>query len=87
MSNQFREVGGSTLLVFSAGYPFDAQGSVDILNSYFDQPAVNYYGVLKRWNGSAWVKAKLKTWTGSSWDLKPLNFYDGAQFRIVDTLG
>ena len=55
--------------------------------SYFDAAAgITYFGVLKRWNGSSWVKGKLVVYTGA-WVAKPLTRWDGSQWRLVDTTG
>jgi hypothetical protein len=46
-----------------------------------------YYGILKRWTGAAWVKELLKVYLAGSWQTKPLKFWDGSQWRLVDTTG
>ena len=48
---------------------------------------VSFGGILKRWTGSAWVKAKLKVYTGGLWIAKTLNFWDGSQWKKIDTNG
>jgi hypothetical protein len=52
-------------------------------------PAEESYpgGVLKRWDGSAWVPATLKVWNGSAWVAKPLHRWDGSAWLEVDTVG
>lgn len=47
---------------------------------------IEYFGILKRWTGSAWVKAKLLVYTGS-WQPKPLKYYDGSGWKLIDTTG
>lgn len=47
---------------------------------------IEYFGILKRWNGSAWIKAKLKSFNGTFIE-KPLKFYDGSQWLLIDTTG
>jgi len=47
----------------------------------------SYSGILKRWNGSAWVKEPLKYWNGSSWATKPLKRYNGSAWVSVDITG
>jgi len=56
--------------------------------SYFDAAggAPTYFGILRRWTGSAWAKAKLMAYAGS-WTAKPLKRWDGSQWRLVDTTG
>jgi len=44
-------------------------------------------GILKRWNGSAWVKAKLKNYNGSTFEQKKLKRWDGATWIEVDITG
>jgi len=46
-----------------------------------------YFGILKRWTGAAWVKAKLKTYLAGSWQTKPLKRWDGSAWKLVDTTG
>jgi hypothetical protein len=50
-------------------------------------PAEESYpgGVLKRWDGSAWVPATLKVWNGSAWVAKPLHRWDGSNWLEVET--
>ena len=59
-----------------------------VAGSYFDAAAggPTYFGSLRRWNGSSWVKAKLMAYTGS-WVAKPLKRWDGTQWREVDVTG
>lgn len=42
--------------------------------------------ILKRWNGSAWIKAKMQRYNGSSFEDVTLKYYDGT-FKTVDTSG
>lgn len=53
-------------------------------NLYFGEEAVTYFGILKRWTGSVWTKAKLMVY-GSSFTKKVLKVYDGT-WKIIDTL-
>jgi hypothetical protein len=46
-----------------------------------------YNGILKMWNGSAWVKAKLKRWDGSAWVATTLKRWDGSAWKNTDTTG
>lgn len=48
---------------------------------------VDYYGILKRWNGSSWVPALLKRWNGSSWENKPLKIWTGSEWGLVNNTG
>ena len=46
-----------------------------------------YFGILKRWTGIAWVKAKLMVRVGGIWIAKTLNRWDGNQWLKIDTTG
>lgn len=59
--------------------------SVSIANEFFEVPSL-FYGILKRWTGSAWVKALLKVYLGS-WLAKPLKRWNGTQWVLVDVSG
>lgn len=48
---------------------------------------VTYYGILKRWTGSAWVKEPLKTYLAGTWQSKPLKRWNGSAWVTVDTTG
>ena len=52
-----------------------------VMDSYF-------FGtkVLKRWNGSSWVPAKLKRWDGSSWVSSNLKVWSGSVWVKTQTL-
>jgi hypothetical protein len=49
--------------------------------------AVEYFGILKRWTGAIWTKAKLKFYNGSSFVEKPLKYWDGSEWKLADTTG
>lgn len=67
----------------------DAPGKsiVPYAEQVFDVSQIAYFGVLKRWNGSSWVKAKMKTWNGIQFVEKPMKYFDGVEFRLVNTSG
>jgi len=44
-------------------------------------------GVLKRWNGSAWVKSLLKAYISGSWQTKPLKRWTGTEWLEIDATG
>lgn len=46
-----------------------------------------YYGVLKRWDGGAWVKEPLEVYLSGSWQAKPLKRWDGSAWKEVDITG
>jgi hypothetical protein len=45
-----------------------------------------YFGILKRWTGSTWAKAKLMTYNGM-WQAKKLKRWNGTEWKEVDTTG
>lgn len=55
-----------------------------IASEYF---GITYAGILKVWNGSAWVKKILKVWNGSTWVPATLKVYKAGSFQLVDTTG
>jgi hypothetical protein len=46
-----------------------------------------YYGILKRWTGAAWTKAKLMVYSGGTWVAKPLKRWTGSSWVEVDASG
>jgi len=65
-------------------YTPPALGEVDF---EFGTGGPTYYGILKRWTGSVWVKEPLKTFVSSTWQSKQLKRWDGSQWRLLDTTG
>lgn len=49
--------------------------------------APDYYGVLKRWNGTTWIKEPMKTYLAGSWQSKTLKIWDGTSWKEIDTTG
>jgi|SRR3990167_7407597 len=49
--------------------------------------AGGYVAIFKRWNGTAWVKAKLNRWTGVAWVAGVLKVYKNSAWGTVDTTG
>lgn len=45
-----------------------------------------YFGILKRWTGTVWAKAKLMVYTGT-WVAKPLYRWTGSAWVEVDATG
>jgi hypothetical protein len=58
-----------------------------VLGEFFEAPSVSYFGVLKRWTGAAWVKAKFMRWTGAAWVAAKLMRWTGAAWVEVDATG
>jgi hypothetical protein len=52
-------------------------------------PSVFYEGILYRWDGANWVKAKLQNYNGLAFESKPLYFWDDIShsWKLVDTSG
>ena len=46
-----------------------------------------YFGVLKRWTGSVWIKEPLKTYLSGLWQTKTLKYWSGTQWLEVDITG
>jgi hypothetical protein len=46
-----------------------------------------YYGILKRWTGTAWVKAKLEVYDGATFTSKKLKRWTGTDWAEVDAEG
>jgi hypothetical protein len=66
--------------------PYQNTGaSVSIAGEFFEV-VTTYLGVLKRWTGSAWVKAKLYVYQGS-WVQKALRIWTGLGWGEVDATG
>ena len=59
------------------------------LDMYMVQPTggITYYGTLKRWNGSIWVKEPMKVYLSGSWQLKDVKRWDGSEWKLIDTTG
>jgi len=63
------------------------QNSCQIAEDFWEASSVTYYGVLKRYNGSTWIKEPLKVYNGSSFVTKSLKRYNGSTWVLVDTTG
>jgi hypothetical protein len=46
-----------------------------------------FFGILKRWTGATWTKAKMQTYLGGSWQSKPLKVWDAGSWKEIDTTG
>lgn len=51
------------------------------------EAAATYYGVLKRWTGAAWVKAKLMVRQSGAWVAAKLKRRSGSDWLLIDTGG
>lgn len=40
-------------------------------------------GLVKVWNGSAWVEKPAKVWNGSAWVTKPVKFWTGSAWEAA----
>jgi hypothetical protein len=66
------------------------QSLLTIMTDWFFEPAgegPTYYGILKRWAGASWVKEPLKVYLAGLWQTKPLKYWDGTAWRLIDTTG
>ena len=41
-------------------------------------------GLMKIWDGSAWVKKPVKIWDGSTWTQKPAKVWNGSEWLITN---
>lgn len=48
-----------------------------------DQLPDEYYGILKRWTGTAWVISALKTYTNNTWQSKPIKMWNGTEWANI----
>jgi len=93
LTNNTYEAGYVSFGNYEAGVPTadapmyfdDIKVDSSYIGAYSD--VSSYSGILKRWNGSAWVKEPLKYWNGVSWTTKPLKRYNGSAWVTIDTTG
>jgi hypothetical protein len=89
VSNVFRHLKSGRLvsinLVRQCPTGFTCAAS-SIANEFWEVGSITYYGVLKRYNGSTWVKEPLKVYTGS-FVTKPTKRYNGSQWVLINTTG
>lgn len=67
---------------------FFSQGGVSqiVAADFFEAaPGPSYAGVLRRWNGTAWIKATLKRWTGAAFTHATLRIWTGSEWGLIDT--
>ena len=87
MSNIFRQTKSGRLVTFNLVRQCTICPASLIANEFWEVPAITYYGVLKRYNGSNWVKELLKTYNGSSFITKSLKIYNGTSWVLIDSTG
>lgn len=58
-----------------------------VADDFFEASGVVYAGVLRRWNGSTWVKATLRRWNGATWVDAVLRIWTGSAWGLIDTTG
>lgn len=66
---------------------FAYPGETNPNNVKAHDPTISYFGILKRWMGSLWVKAKLMVRIGDAWIAKSLKRWDGNQWLEIDITG
>jgi|WetSurMetagenome_2_1015567.scaffolds.fasta_scaffold761611_2 hypothetical protein len=47
-------------------------------------PSGEFFGLLKYWNGSIWIKKPLKVFLGGTWQTKPLRRWNGNDWKLID---
>lgn len=88
---------------FNSAWAMRRKGSINILRKQSRSPiniydmwidwffgvaeGITYFGILKRWTGSIWIKEPLKTYLAGSFQSKPLKRWDGGEWKLVDTTG
>ena len=72
-----------TINTFYTGNPNEFAGA------FTTHPVITreFYGVLKRWTGSVWAKAKLKVYKSSVWVSAVLRLERAGDWEIVDSTG
>ena len=53
----------------------------------YESPPPASGGILKRWNGSSWVKALLKVYLSGSWQVKTLRRWTGTEWLAIESSG
>lgn len=76
----FRELG----IFLKGDYFLKIDNAHLIADDFF---GIAYFGVLKRWNGAAWIRGVLKVCDGTNFISKQLKYFDGVEFKLVDTEG
>ena len=66
---------------------FAYSGEVNPNDVKAHDPTVSYFGILKRWAGASWVKAKLMVRLGGQWVAKSLKRWNGSQWLKIDIAG
>jgi len=60
----------------------------NITRQFFEaESGIAYYGILKRWNGAAFIKEPVRVYTASGWQDKPLKRWSGTAWLLIDTKG
>jgi len=71
---------------FYTNNPLRNAGAFTTHDPTIPQGISEYYGILKRWTGAAWVKAKLLVYISGQWIAKKLYRYDQT-WKEVDATG
>jgi len=53
----------------------------------YEPPPPLYFGVLQKWTGAAWVKAKLLRYTGAAWVQAKLRKWNGTEWKEFNVTG
>lgn len=69
--------GRPTSLLMEEGF------AADLMVSEFFAPPPAGSGLIKVWNGSAWVEKPVKVWNGSAWVTKPVKFWTGSAWEAA----
>lgn len=50
-------------------------------------PTHCFFGILKRWTGATWIKAKLMVRVGGTWVSKTVKRWTGSEWKEIDAGG
>jgi hypothetical protein len=55
-----------------------------IVRQVVSSPSGEFFGLLKYWNGSTWIRKPLKVFLGGTWQVKPLKRWNGNDWKLID---
>jgi hypothetical protein len=76
----------TTPALYAFAVPLAVYSTPSLSDAGFVLTGEEYDGILKRWSGATWVKEPLGVYAGT-WVSKPLKWWNGTGWKIVDTTG
>jgi hypothetical protein len=58
----------------------------EIVRYLYFGTSINYGGILKRWTGSIWAKAKLMTYKNGGWVNNSLKIFKAGTWQYIDKI-